>query len=171
MWVTPSASCLYLNCTANLRRTECSLLGDYSPRRLVAAFFSIHLALIHRSAWNRFSRKFISKILHSPGPIPLKTPAPGTLHSPAPLELVTPMDRYACMWMRSCRKHLFAVRGFGVCSHNFAYTHRLGDAYGAIRAAGVGSRAPRLWTRADAGVDGTRATATGMRRVCPPARG
>jgi hypothetical protein len=26
------------------------------------------LALIHRNAWNRNSRKFISKILHSPGP-------------------------------------------------------------------------------------------------------
>jgi hypothetical protein len=34
---------------------------------------ALPLALIHRSAWNRYSRKFISKILHSPSPVPLKT--------------------------------------------------------------------------------------------------
>jgi hypothetical protein len=45
------------------------------------------------------SPKSISKILHSLTPLPLKTPAPGTLHSPAPIELVTPMDRYARWWM------------------------------------------------------------------------
>src|SRR5215211_6564088 len=54
-----------------------------------------HGELIHRSAWNRYSRKFISKILHSPVPIPLESPPPGTPHSPVPLELVTPMDGYA----------------------------------------------------------------------------
>jgi hypothetical protein len=32
------------------------------------------LALIHRSAWNRNSRKFISRILHSPTPVPLQSP-------------------------------------------------------------------------------------------------
>jgi hypothetical protein len=32
------------------------------------------LALIHRSAWNRNSRKFISKILHSTGPIGPESP-------------------------------------------------------------------------------------------------
>jgi hypothetical protein len=57
------------------------------------------LALIHRSAWNRNSRKFISKILHSPAPIPLESPTPDTPHGPAPLALVTPMDRYAGLWM------------------------------------------------------------------------
>src|SRR5215218_7422791 len=31
-------------------------------------------ALIHPSAWNRNSRKFISKILYIPAPIPLKSP-------------------------------------------------------------------------------------------------
>src|SRR5829696_2431353 len=56
-------------------------------------------ALIHPSAWNRYSRKFISKILHTHTPMPLETPAPGTLHSPAPIPLVTPMDRYAGLWM------------------------------------------------------------------------
>src|SRR5215211_3727092 len=45
------------------------------------------------------SRKFISKIVHSLTPAPLKTPAPGTLHSPAPVPLATPMDRYARSWM------------------------------------------------------------------------
>jgi hypothetical protein len=54
---------------------------------------------IHRSAWNENSRKFISRILHSLTPLPLKTPAPGTLQSPAPIPLVTPMDRYARSWM------------------------------------------------------------------------
>src|SRR5215212_655323 len=48
---------------------------------------------------NRNSRKFISKIVHSLTPVPLKTPAPGTLHSPGPTPLVTPMDRYARSWM------------------------------------------------------------------------
>src|SRR5215203_5976379 len=52
-----------------------------------------------QTAWNRYSRKFISKILYSLTPVPLKTPAPGTLHSPAPIPLVTPMDRYAHSWM------------------------------------------------------------------------
>src|SRR5215218_1328242 len=46
------------------------------------------LALIHRSAWNRYSRKFISKILHTPAPKPLKSPSPGALFSPTPLERV-----------------------------------------------------------------------------------
>jgi hypothetical protein len=41
----------------------------------------------------------MSKILHSLTPVPLKTPAPGTLHSPAPIPLVTPMDRYARSWV------------------------------------------------------------------------
>src|SRR5215208_2041611 len=65
--------------------------------------------LIHRSAWNRNSRKFISKILHSLTPVALKTPAPGTLHSPIPVPLVTPMDRYAGLWMRQRRKLKFVV--------------------------------------------------------------
>ena len=55
----------------------------------------LSLALIHRSAWNRNSRKFISKILHSPTLLPPESPIPGALLGPAPLELVTPMDRYA----------------------------------------------------------------------------
>src|SRR5919107_3489751 len=57
------------------------------------------LAFIHRSAWNRIYRTFISRMLHSLTPVPLKTPAPGTLHSPAPVPLVTPMDTYARSWM------------------------------------------------------------------------
>jgi hypothetical protein len=36
--------------------------------------FSFFSVLIHRSAWNRNSRKFISKILHRGAPIPLKAP-------------------------------------------------------------------------------------------------
>src|SRR5215213_2434580 len=67
------------------------------------------LALIHRSAWNGDSRKFISKILHSTTPIPLQSPSPGTPHSPGPLGFVTPMDRYARLWMLS------HVRGLVVC--------------------------------------------------------
>src|SRR5215213_7211377 len=67
------------------------------------------LALIHRSAWNGDSRKFISKILHSTTPIPLQSPSPGTPHSPGPLGFVTAMDRYARLWMLS------HVRGLVVC--------------------------------------------------------
>jgi hypothetical protein len=59
-------------------------------------------ALIHRSAWNSNSRKFISKILHSPAPIPRNVPPPSVPHSPAPVPLVTPMDRYAELRMLSC---------------------------------------------------------------------
>src|SRR5215216_8135960 len=53
----------------------------------------------HPSAWNRNSRKFISKILHSLTLVPRKHPSPGTLHSSGPTPLVTPMDRYARSWM------------------------------------------------------------------------
>jgi hypothetical protein len=53
------------------------------------------LSRIHRIASNRNSPKFISKILQSLTPVPLKTPPPSTLHSPVPIPLVTPMDRYA----------------------------------------------------------------------------
>ena|SRR5215217_2642939 len=62
------------------------------------------LALIHRSAWNGDSRKFISKILHRGAPVPLKSPSPDTPRSPSPVPLVTPMDRYACVWMLSVYK-------------------------------------------------------------------
>jgi hypothetical protein len=61
----------------------------------------ILLVLIHPSAWNRRSQKFISTILHSTVPIPLESPTPGTLHRTVPAELVTPMDRYARWWMFS----------------------------------------------------------------------
>jgi len=55
------------------------------------------------------SRKFISKILHSPAPIPPESPTPDTPHSPGPVLLVTPMDRYAGLWMLSYHKHLFVI--------------------------------------------------------------
>src|SRR5215207_10336331 len=67
------------------------------------------LALIHRSAWNRYSREFISKILHTHTPIPLESPIPGAPLGPAPLELVTPMDRYAGLWKFSRREQMFVV--------------------------------------------------------------
>jgi hypothetical protein len=70
-----------------------------SGRGLAASALS--LALIHPSAWNRCSRKFVYEILHTRTPLPPKSPAPDTLHSPGPLPLVTPMDRYARLWMRS----------------------------------------------------------------------
>jgi len=57
-------------------------------------------ALIHRSAWNKNSRKFISRILHNLTPLPPKSPSPEDPHSPVPLELVTPMYRYARLRMR-----------------------------------------------------------------------
>ena len=66
-------------------------------------------ALIHRSAWNWNSRKFISKILHSPAPVLLESPLSGTPHSPAPDELVTSRNRYARSWMLlPLYKQLFA---------------------------------------------------------------
>jgi len=46
--------------------------------RGVAAPALLH-ALIHLSAWNRNSPKFISKILHILTPVPLKTP----IHAPS----------------------------------------------------------------------------------------
>src|SRR5215212_3083434 len=48
-----------------------------------AAKHDVAPALIHRSTWNRNSRKFISKILHRTAPIPL----------------LTQMDGYARSWM------------------------------------------------------------------------
>src|SRR5215216_6837794 len=56
-------------------------------------------SLIHRSAWNWNSRKFISKILYIPAPVPPGNTCPGTLHSPVPIPLVIPMNRYARSWM------------------------------------------------------------------------
>jgi hypothetical protein len=40
-----------------------------------ALYLALLYALIHPSRWNKNSRKFISKILHSLIPAPLKTPA------------------------------------------------------------------------------------------------
>src|SRR5215213_11700447 len=71
----------------------------YFPNRSRRCRKQTILGFIHRTTWNRCSRKFISKIVHSLTPVPLKTPAPGTLHSPTPIPLVTPMDRYARSWM------------------------------------------------------------------------
>ena len=69
----------------------------------------MHETLIHPSAWNRNSRKFIYKMLYSPVPIPLRIIPPGAPHSPGPLELVIPMDRYAPLRMLPCRKQIFVV--------------------------------------------------------------
>ena len=66
-------------------------------------------ALIHPSAWNSNSQKFISKIVHSLTPLPLKTPAPGTLHSPAPILPVTSMDRSARSWMSFLQTNVCAL--------------------------------------------------------------
>src|SRR5215213_9658014 len=71
----------------------------YFPNRSRRCRKQTILGFIHRTTWNRCSRKFISKIVHSLTPLPLKTPSPGTLHSPAPITLVTLMDRYARSWM------------------------------------------------------------------------
>src|SRR5215217_7324731 len=83
----------------------------YLPTAMVPSSEAQHIrrSLIHRSAWNKNSRKFVSKILHNATPIPLESPAPDTLHSPGQVPLATPMDRYARLWMHSCGKHLFAA--------------------------------------------------------------
>jgi hypothetical protein len=65
--------------------------------------------LIHPSAWNKNSRKVISKIPYSPAPIPRNAPPPCAPHSPAPVPLVIPMDRYARLRMLPCRRHLSAA--------------------------------------------------------------
>src|ERR671911_664277 len=64
---------------------------------------ALSLAFIHPSSWNTNSPKFISKILHRGAPIPLKAPLQAPRTAPSRYPLVTPTDRYACMWMRSCR--------------------------------------------------------------------
>jgi hypothetical protein len=51
------------------RRVDSSVANSHESRMNSAG-----LLLIHRSAWNRNSQKFISKILHSPAPIPLEPP-------------------------------------------------------------------------------------------------
>ena len=40
------------------------------------------LAFIHRSAWNRYSRKYICKILHNHTPVPHEITPPDIPHSP-----------------------------------------------------------------------------------------
>jgi hypothetical protein len=79
----------------------------YSGERAGARGLGPFRALIHRSAWNRNSRKSISKIVHSLTPLPLKTAAPGALHNPAPIPLVTPMYRYARSWMSFLQTNVY----------------------------------------------------------------
>ena len=96
------------------------------------------LAVIHRSAWNRYSPKFISKILHSPTPIPPESPIPGAPLGPAPLELVTPMDRYAGLWMFSRREQMFVVADFQLLHIPFLAPFRgCGWGYAELRHDGV----------------------------------
>ena len=46
-------------------------MGEANPPPRLSSF----LAFIHRSAWNRLSRKFISSMLHNPTPYkPRSTP-------------------------------------------------------------------------------------------------
>jgi hypothetical protein len=77
------------------------------PRMLIIP--ALFLTLIHRSAWNKNSRKFIYEILHNHIPLPHEITPPDIPHSPTPLELVTPMDRYAQWWMPSYWKLMFAL--------------------------------------------------------------
>src|SRR5215218_7749210 len=64
------------------RNTEAE---DSGTKGWGVAASALPLSLIHRSAWNRNSPKFISKILQSLPPLPLRTADPGTLHSPVPI--------------------------------------------------------------------------------------
>src|SRR5215203_3380742 len=66
-------------------------------------------ALIHPSAWNRYSRKFTCRILHNHTLVPYEITPLDIPHSPTPLQLVTPMDRYARWWMPSCCKLMFVL--------------------------------------------------------------
>src|SRR5215211_494812 len=94
--------------------------------------------LIHPSAWKGNSRKFISKILHSPTPLPPESPIPGAPLGPAPLELVTPMDRYAGLWMFSRREQVFVVTDFQLLHIPFLAPFRgCGWDYAELRRHGV----------------------------------
>src|SRR5215211_8728029 len=53
------------------RNTEAE---DSGTKGWGVAASALPLSLIHRSAWNRNSPKFISKIVHSLTPLPLKRP-------------------------------------------------------------------------------------------------
>src|ERR671921_2907881 len=95
---TPSLYRQVLNCGGQPSESESEPLKHKGPGLLTALALPLLLALVHPSAWNRYSRKVISKIVHSFTPLPQKT-RPGTLHSPAPIPLVTPMERSARSWM------------------------------------------------------------------------
>src|ERR687897_387895 len=60
---------------------------------------ALSLALIHRSAWNKNSRKFISKILNIPPCEGVAEPLSAILSDGTVRHLVTRMDRYARSWM------------------------------------------------------------------------
>jgi hypothetical protein len=60
------------------------------------AYSGLFFAIIHRSAWKRNSRKFVSKILHSPGPM-----GPATLDSPGPVPNPKPYMLWWCIKIRS----------------------------------------------------------------------
>src|SRR5215217_956387 len=94
------------------RGYEAAKRGQRSPDRLPLGAkeeCSRHLLLFSKQFRNRYSRKFISTILHNHTPVPHEITPPDIPHSPTPLELVTPMDRYARWWMPSYCKLMFAL--------------------------------------------------------------
>jgi hypothetical protein len=86
----------------NLNRGWWPMLPEWSRRVLKPV-------LIHWSAWNRNSPKFITKILHSSAPIRTEPPLQVPSHNPTPVPLVTPMDRYARTWFYDLSRSSFSL--------------------------------------------------------------
>jgi hypothetical protein len=77
------------------------LVSFGGPRLLLAPALRLVFALIHPSAWNRFSRKFTSTIQYIAGPIPPNRPLHRRPPRPGYIALLTAVDRYAQWWMPS----------------------------------------------------------------------
>jgi hypothetical protein len=68
------------------------------------------ISLIHRSAWNRYSRKLVSRIVHSPGPIGPELPCNTPLYRTGPMHLATRLDGYSlsCISVRTAAQRCIA---------------------------------------------------------------
>jgi hypothetical protein len=69
----------------------------------------MHSRLIHPSSWNRYSRKFISKILHKPAVSPATLPPVGSFGPGWGMHVATRLDGYARPCMPLSRLTAYAL--------------------------------------------------------------
>src|SRR5215216_130267 len=82
---------------------DAPFLGTWVSRGRTAVLALLIALIIHRSAWNRNSRKFGYKILHTPTPVGPVAPLLAPRQGPGAMHLATRLDRYAPCCMRLWR--------------------------------------------------------------------